>query len=53
LTDGATTEVEGKGLSEGMEVVIGLQAKSVQQQAGVSNPFTPKFRASRGGKTSK
>jgi HlyD family secretion protein len=50
LTDGATTEVEGKGLTEGMKVVTGLQAGTVGQ-AGVNNPFTPKFRASRGGKS--
>ncbi len=50
LTDGTMTEVGGKDLSEGMEVVTGLQAKSVRQ-AGVTNPFTPKFRASRSRKS--
>jgi len=47
LTNGATTEVEGKGLTEGMKVVTGLQAGTVGQ-AGVNNPFTPKFRARSG-----
>jgi HlyD family secretion protein len=50
LTDGTMTEVEGKGLTEGMKVVTGLQAKAVSQ-AGTKNPFTPRFRASRGGKS--
>jgi HlyD family secretion protein len=50
LSNGATTEVEGKGLSEGMEVVTGVQTGSVGQ-AGVRNPFTPRFRGSRSRKS--
>jgi len=50
LSDGATTEVEGKGLAEGMKVVTGVQTGSAGQ-AGVTNPFTPKFRASRSKKS--
>jgi len=47
LSDGVMTEVQGEGLSEGLEVVTGLQAQD-SRQPGTSNPFTPQFRR-RGG----
>ncbi|MEJ2725319.1 MAG: efflux RND transporter periplasmic adaptor subunit [Deltaproteobacteria bacterium] len=47
-TDGAMTEVEGKGLAEGMTVVSGLQAQS-GTRTSTTNPFTPQFRG-RGGR---
>jgi HlyD family secretion protein len=42
LTDGTNTEVEGKGLTEGLEVVTGLQEQQ-SGQATTTNPFTPQF----------
>jgi HlyD family secretion protein len=43
LTDGTNTEVEGKGLTEGLEVVTGLQVQATGQTS-TTNPFTPSFR---------
>jgi HlyD family secretion protein len=43
LTDGTHTEVEGKGLTEGLEVVTGLAVQS-SGQTSTTNPFTPSFR---------
>jgi HlyD family secretion protein len=48
LTDGTNTEVEGAGLTEGMEVVTGVQTEVVSQ-TGTSNPFAPNFRRPRSG----
>jgi HlyD family secretion protein len=45
LTDGAMTEVEGENLSEGLEVVTGLQGQA-SDQTTASNPFAPQFRRS-------
>ncbi len=50
LSNGAMTEVDGKGLTEGMKIVTGLQTGSARN-TGVTNPFTPKFRASRSKKS--
>lgn len=50
LTDGTMTEIQGKGLTQGMKVVTGVQAASAGQ-SGVRNPFTPRFHASRSGKS--
>jgi len=47
-SDGALTEVSGEKLTEGMEVVTGVQLQA-SAKAGTSNPFTPSF--SRGGST--
>jgi HlyD family secretion protein len=47
-SDGALTEVSGEKLTEGMEVVTGVQPQA-SAKAGTSNPFTPSF--SRGGST--
>ena len=46
LSDGAMTEVSGEKLTEGLEVVTGVQLQA-GAKAGTSNPFTPSF--SRGG----
>jgi HlyD family secretion protein len=42
MTDGIYTEVQGEGLTEGMKIVIGLQAQTNHQDTA-TNPFTPKF----------
>ena len=41
-TDGSFTEVQGKELSEGMEVVVG-EARNEQVQDATTNPFAPKL----------
>jgi HlyD family secretion protein len=46
LSDGTLSEVAGDGLTEGLDVVIGLQTQANSKQ-DTSNPFTPSF--SRGG----
>jgi len=48
VTDDEVTEVEGEGLSEGLEIVIGQEEQQSTTDAGTSNPFTPKI--PRGGK---
>ncbi len=48
LTDGTNTEIEGNGLTEGLEVVTGLQIQQSGQTA-TNNPFTPKFPRRGGG----
>jgi HlyD family secretion protein len=42
LTDGTNTEVEGNGLTEGLEVVTGLETQA-SDQTTTTNPFTPRF----------
>jgi HlyD family secretion protein len=42
-SDGANTEVAGEGLSEGMEIVTGVESGPSSGQTDVSNPFTPKL----------
>jgi len=42
LTDGATTEVQGNGLTENLQVVTGVQTPVMKRTDG-SNPFTPQF----------
>jgi HlyD family secretion protein len=42
LTDGINTEVEGEGLTEGLEVVTGLQTQP-SDQTKTTNPFLPSF----------
>lgn len=49
LTDGAQTEVRGEGLSEGMNIVTGLQQNQTNAPSTASNPFAPKF-PGRGGR---
>lgn len=48
LSDGTMTAVKGEGLTEGMEVVTGLQTQAAGQ-SGTANPFIPQFGRSRGG----
>jgi HlyD family secretion protein len=49
LTDGTNTEVEGNGLTEGLEVVTGFETQA-SGQTTTTNPFTPKF-PGRGGRS--
>jgi HlyD family secretion protein len=42
LSDGSMTAVEGEGLAEGLEVVIGLQAEA-SGRSDTSSPFTPQL----------
>jgi hypothetical protein len=42
LTDGATSEVEGEGLTEGLEVVAGVEMQS-DGRTDANNPFVPQF----------
>jgi HlyD family secretion protein len=46
-SDGSMTEVQGEGLTDGLDIAVGVQAK-VTAQADATNPFAPKF-PSRGG----
>lgn len=43
VTDEEVTEVEGEGLSEGLEIVIGQEERQSGADTGTSNPFTPKI----------
>jgi hypothetical protein len=43
LNDGIQTEVEGEGLTEGMQVVTGEQVKGAAEPAKTVNPFTPQI----------
>lgn len=43
LNDGSRTEVEGDGIKEGMEIVLGEQVKQADTPQTSVNPFTPKF----------
>lgn len=43
LNDGIQTEIEGEGLTEGMQVVIGEQVKGAAEPAKTVNPFTPQM----------
>ena len=42
LSDGTYTEVQGEGVTEGMNVVTGMQTLTHNQDVA-TNPFTPKF----------
>ncbi len=48
LSDSMMTEVQGDGLKEGMEVVLGQQAQA-SGPAGTANPFIPQLGRGRGG----
>ena len=41
-SDGSLTEVQGAGVTDGLEVVLGVQAKATAQ-ADATNPFAPRF----------
>jgi len=49
LSDGVRTEIEGDGIKEGMQVVIGSNAdeRESETRQGPSNPFTPQIRRGR------
>lgn len=49
ISDGASTEVSGDGLSEGTEVVTGVTSAADAPAAGPTNPFLPQMRGGRGG----
>ena len=40
MSDGSLTEVEGEGVSEGMQVISGVEVAASEQQ-NATNPFTP------------
>jgi HlyD family secretion protein len=42
LSDGTYTEVQGEGLTEGMNIVTGVQVQTNNKDVA-TNPFTPKF----------
>ena len=42
LSDGTETEVQGSGLSEGQQVIVGLQVDSDVGDDPANNPFAPK-----------
>lgn len=48
-SDGVNTEVRGEGLTEGMEVVTGVDSSGDDRGGGVSNPFGPRAPSRRGG----
>ena len=43
LSDGTLTEVAGDHLTEGLDVVIGMQPQA-SAKSDTSNPFAPSFR---------
>lgn len=43
LSDGSVTEVRGQGLTEGMEIVLGIQPKTTATNTDSTNPFAPRF----------
>ena len=48
VSDGTLTAIKGEGLTEGLEVVTGLQTQAAGQ-SGTANPFIPQFGRGRGG----
>jgi HlyD family secretion protein len=48
-SDGTTTEVDGDGLSEGLTVITGVEAKSDNAGGTETNPFAPKLPGGRSG----
>ena len=48
LSDGVMTEVQGKKLEEGMEIVLGIQVQT-NVPSGSLNPFVPQIVRGRGG----
>jgi HlyD family secretion protein len=47
LTDGASTEVQGEGIHEGLAVVTGEEVSQAADDGQTRSPFTPQFRRSR------
>jgi HlyD family secretion protein len=43
LSDGALTEVEGEGLAEGLQVVVGEEQAAAAAGASAANPFVPQI----------
>ncbi len=41
-SDGSMTQVQGRGVTEGLEIVLGIQPKAAAQ-ADSTNPFAPRF----------
>lgn len=48
-SDGILTEVEGEGVADGMEIVLGEEIASTVADSGTTNPFMPKMPGRRGG----
>jgi HlyD family secretion protein len=48
-SDGILTEVEGEGIADGMEIVLGEEIVSKTADSGTTNPFMPKMPGRRGG----
>ncbi len=44
LSDGAMTAISGNGISEGTNVVTGIQSQQSADQSDARNPFAPQFR---------
>ncbi len=49
LNDGTMTEVEGRNLKEGLEVVVGEEVPEGTGAGTTTNPFTPQFRRTKEG----
>jgi HlyD family secretion protein len=43
VSDGSLTEVQGRSLTEGMEIVLGVQPKADASSTDSTNPFAPRF----------
>jgi HlyD family secretion protein len=48
VNDGSQTEVQGKGLSEGLQVVVGVKGKGTTKSSQSGSPFAPKIFKGRG-----
>ncbi len=42
-SDNLNTQIEGEGLTEGLEIVTGVQAQAAARSTDTTNPFAPKF----------
>ncbi len=43
VSDGSQTEVQGPNLTEGLEIVLGIQPKAAAASTDSTNPFAPRF----------
>jgi len=49
-SDNLNTQIEGEGVTEGLEIVTGVQTQAAARTTDTTNPFAPKFpRGPRGG----
>jgi HlyD family secretion protein len=42
-SDNLNTQIEGEGVTEGLEIVTGVQAQAAARTTDTTNPFAPKF----------